>query len=160
MIAVAVLAIIGTAIATTTTQLFVVQAANSNRMDAVKQVENALHYINRDVQQAININTSSLPNFLILSWQEWDEAAREYDAAIHLVTYSVIDGELQRTYNDGEGSETITRIADHISQDAGDTNCSFDSDTRVLTVTITATVEGFRPASETRTLQVKSRPQP
>ena len=50
--ATAITAIIGVVLSSSVIQLMTVQSSTKNRTDAVKQVENALHYINMDAQMA------------------------------------------------------------------------------------------------------------
>jgi prepilin-type N-terminal cleavage/methylation domain-containing protein len=56
---------------------------NSAHMQAVKQVENALHFLARDLQMAQTVQTSGLGTNEVLkvSWMTWDSASNQ-------VTYS------------------------------------------------------------------------
>lgn len=156
IIAIAILSIISVALVMTIFQLFAVQAADVNRMDAIKQVENALHWINRDVEMAwassIHPADGSTVNFsspLNLTWTDNSEPG----SPLHSVTYNVDpDGTLERQET-VSGATASTRIADYI--DASSSNYSFDG--TLLTVNLTAFVNGYRSATETRTLHVQPR---
>jgi prepilin-type N-terminal cleavage/methylation domain-containing protein len=52
MVAVAITAIIGVVLTASIFQIMTVQSSTKDRVDAVKQVENALHYVNQDAQMA------------------------------------------------------------------------------------------------------------
>ncbi|MEE8419330.1 MAG: hypothetical protein V3S02_04380, partial [Dehalococcoidales bacterium] len=50
---------------------------NTDIMTAVHQVETAGYWISRDARMALNVTTTdnlTLPEFLSLSWTEWDSA--------------------------------------------------------------------------------------
>src|SRR5512143_1965030 len=59
MTAVAITGIIGVALTTSIFQVMTVQSATKNRTDAVKQVENALHYVNQDAQMGAPRQTAT-----------------------------------------------------------------------------------------------------
>ena len=154
VIAIAIMAVIGTVLASTVTQLFVVQAADKNRMEAVKQVENALHYINRDIQMSspvLSAYTSTESGFpLRIIWTDYTD-----DPTNHTVIYTITGSNvLERSESIPGRPAIITRIADNI--DPAASNYSFDG--VVLTVNLTSSVSGLKSASETRTLEVQPRP--
>ena len=149
--AVAITGIIGVGIAQMTFQFFAISSADTNRMDAVKQVENALHWMNRDVQMASQIPTSgnfSLSQPLYLAWTDYTSTPFENVT----VTYKLSGSTLQRGQQIDNGTWSYTHIADNIDSAS---NFTFDGD--ILTINLTATVDGYRSASENRTLQVKPR---
>ncbi len=84
---------------------------------------------------------------LILTWTDWE-------GAIHLVEYTITDGKIRRShYVDGApSSETL--VAQYI--DSSQTSCQFSAG--LLRLTITATLGGYKPASETRTYEITPRP--
>jgi prepilin-type N-terminal cleavage/methylation domain-containing protein len=49
---------------------------NNDEVTIVRQVQNASYWINRDAQMSQSANTDNLtsPDFLTLTWTEWDEA--------------------------------------------------------------------------------------
>lgn len=148
-------------------QTFSVSAANNNRMTAIKQLENALHWIDRDAQQ---------------SWADQDNITNEWDepdvltdisqlqqhwtdnvvspVLEHDVTYSLDDATLTRidvvTGTDGTSKTLNTLIAEYIS-DINYTYVQNPNGKYLLTVNITANVEGYRSATESRTLCVMPR---
>jgi len=153
LVAVAITAVIGSVITMSISQLFTVSIADKNRMEAVKQVENALHYINRDAQMAKAFDIipgSSVPftSGLHLQWIDYDISSEINNT----VDYTLdADGDLKRVYWRA-GDTVTTTVARHIESVS---NYSFDG--AVLVVNLTASVEGLRSATESRTLQVKPR---
>ena len=59
---------------------------NNHNMTTVRQVQNAGHWISRDVQmaQAVTTDNLTLPDFLVLNWTEWDDAG---DPVYHSARY-------------------------------------------------------------------------
>lgn len=127
-------------------------ARDSARMTAVKQVENAIHFISRDVQQARTITPAATPDPdgfpLSLSWVDWD--GKQY-----VVSYTVTGEELQRSYSEN-GVVTSLTVARNVNPDPDKTNCTYAS--RVFNLKLTATVSGY-PAeiSETREIRITPR---
>jgi prepilin-type N-terminal cleavage/methylation domain-containing protein len=170
LIAIAIVAIIGSAVAVTTFQVFNVNAASTNRQITITQVENAVHYVSRDAQQAQHIIPKdsadvALPmdavskeiafdlinGFIIgtgdkltLEWIAWDNTRNE-------VTYTVVDGALQKTTIINNGVPEVRPVADNISVASGNWN----PEQKVLTLEIKATVgTGTSLREETRTFQI------
>jgi len=84
---------------------------------------------------------------LILTWTDWE-------GAIHLVEYTITDGKMRRShYVDGVPSAE-TLVAQYI--DSSQTSCQFSDG--MLTLTVTAAIGGYKPASETRTYEITPRP--
>jgi len=162
LVAIAITALIGTTISVATTQLFSVSVADKNRMEAIKQVENALHYINRDAQMAQTLSPTDPDNFLVLTWNEWKEGV-DTDASgptgtFHEVTYKNDSGQLKRVEiikPDPATTETKTNIVANKISDAS--SCSIANS--VLTVSITATTGGFKSVEETRIMEIQPRPE-
>ncbi len=86
IVALAIIALIGSATATTTIQVLRLTVRNNEHMTAVRQVQNAGYWISRDAQMAQSIITDNLtpPDFLVLNWIEWDYTD---DLTYHSVTY-------------------------------------------------------------------------
>jgi prepilin-type N-terminal cleavage/methylation domain-containing protein len=132
-------------------------ARSKARMIAVKQVENAVYHVSRDVQMAQEVETTypdpdgdGFP--LTLTWVEWDNTENE-------VIYSKAPGELRRSHSRDGGAAQETVVARYISADNDDTNCSFDDDNWVFTFRVTAIVTGYpEDISETREVEVVPRP--
>jgi hypothetical protein len=147
-------------LATSVMQMTTVSVSNSNRMDTIKSVENALHWINRDAQMAktITLDQNSLSHFpLLISWKAWDVNPDTQVIDEYHVSYRLENGNLVRRYwiNDsGEASAPSQILALYIdSSTAEKTCCSYNAGS--LTVVLTSNTNGFAAASETRTLHVK-----
>ncbi len=86
IVALAIIALIGSATATATIQVLRLTGRNNEHMTAVRQVQNAGYWISRDAQMAQSIIVDNLtpPDFLVLNWTEWDDAG---DPIYHSVTY-------------------------------------------------------------------------
>ena len=123
---------------------------NKARMEAVKQVENAIHWLSRDAQMAQELELAAEPDPdgfpLTLSWVEW-----EGDQIT--VTYSIVDGEMIRSHS-GDGDLVVAR---HINSDEDMTNCDYEN--WVFNFRITATIGGYpEEVSETRDGKISPRP--
>ena len=152
MIGLVLLGLIGTATTTAISQIFDFNGRNTARMIAIKEIENAINQINRDVQQAqvINVNTddpSGLP--LTLSWKDWNNNSFN-------IEYSEQDGQLIRTENGGTARVFMYNL------DLSQTMCQYEMDVvlnrKVFTMQLTSTVTGYRTASETRSINIIPRP--
>lgn len=155
-LAIAIVAILTTGFTMTFHQVATANARSAAHMTAVKQVESALYWINRDVQMSQEIVTGNDPagtGFpLTLSWTDYS-GNNDYQAI-----YSLVDNVLVRTYT-VTGSEpsgpTDTTVAEYISMDSANTNCQYSEG--VVDLTFTASVGDTYLSSETRTYQVKRR---
>jgi prepilin-type N-terminal cleavage/methylation domain-containing protein len=129
-------------------------ARSRARMVAVKQVENAIHFINRDVQMAQIVEPDSSPDGfpLVLTWVEWDQ-----DNTQHVVTYSIDGDELKRNHDQGGGA-TESTVARYVNTSSDDTYCDFDETEWIFILKITATVSGYpEDISETREMRTTPR---
>jgi type II secretory pathway pseudopilin PulG len=167
LIGLAVTILIGSGLTAAVSQMINVNALSTNRMTAIKQLENALHIISRDAQMAqmVTIDGSA---FLELTWYERDDARQDYSKR-HEVTYTVLpDGTMQKVDSitpEGQGTQTtVSNIAQDISSDSALTNCSFTSgvppSAGTLTIKLTAVTGGYKSATETRTVQIALRSNP
>lgn len=154
LVAIAISGLIVAVIVEVTAQTFIISAADNSRMAAVKQVENAIHWIERDGQMAsrtsISPDDSAVTDFpLYLQWTGFE------DNYTHSVTYA-LDGDVLRRREVIEDideepiSDSETLICENIV--AADSSYSFNGE--ILKVNLTATVDGFRSATESRTLYV------
>lgn len=132
-------------------------ARSNARMVAIKQVENAIHYINRDVQMAQIIEPKPDPDLdgfpLILKWVEWENNVQ------NVVTYD-IDKDTNELIRDHtrDGTSTVLPVARHVNTDSDDTYCEFNNTDWIFTFKITATVTGYpEDISETREVRVHPR---
>ncbi len=134
---------------------------NNNYVTAVHQVHNAGFRISRDTQMAQNVITDNLtsPDFLLLSWTEWDDPE---NPVYHTATYFFEDitdgiGKLKRRHWSSSGANEQTLVANHIYYAPGDpddtSKVSYQS--QVLTVQLTALRE---ETMETREYKITHRP--
>ncbi len=151
LVATAITGLIGAGVAGAVSHVINVNALTGNRLIVVKQVENAVHWINRDARMAQVTQTSGSAGFPVsFSWVEWDNS-------IHNVSYVLQDGQLHRNAS-VSGVEQSIMVADYMDINPDKTNCQYVNG--VFTLKLTVSIGGFRPASETRTMQVISRTTP
>ena len=88
IVAIAISSAIGGGILLSIYQTISYQAMDRARMNCVKQLENATHYVVQDAQMAQKVTLAGDDdNFpLVLSWTEWDVTSLEYE---HVVTYTL-----------------------------------------------------------------------
>ena len=155
MVAICIASLIIGAITMTIFQVLVNPAQSSNHMTAVKQVENAIHWMRCDVVQAQIIEPSGSSGFpLKLTWIDWNNTKSE-------VTYNLQNDRLQREYVTHNADSALTDnqtrvVAEYIDSDSAMTNCLVIGS--VLTLKITATVTGFIDSSESRLVDIAARP--
>jgi len=134
---------------------------NNNHMTAVSQVHNAGYWISRDAQMAQSVTTDNLtlPDFLILSWTEWDAAG---DPTYHSATYSFEDltdgiGKLKRNHWSSAGASEETLVAQHIYYVPSDSDNTSKASYQqpVLAVQLTAL---FKGSLETKEYKITHRP--
>jgi len=161
-VAVAIIALIGSAAATTTFQVIAGAERSSDHMAAVWQVQNAGYWIGHDAQMAEDVVVDNLeyPNFLVLTWTEKDYD--KDDSTYHSVTYFFEDlsngvGKLKRDHRSSAGANQCSLVAECIYYDPDDldntSKASYQSP--VLTVKLTAI---FGEAQESREYQITKRP--
>ncbi len=150
--ATAITGLIGVGIVAAIFQVLNVNALSTNHVTVLKQVESALHWLSRDAQMAQTVQPSGESGFpLSLSWVEWDNTK-------HQVSYTLENSKLYRSHSVNGGEPSRAMVAEHINTGSDVTNCQFAN--RVLTLKVTASVGGFRPARETGMAQVIPRPAP
>jgi prepilin-type N-terminal cleavage/methylation domain-containing protein len=95
LVSLALTGVVSTGVATAMYELQRVADSHFTHMTAVTQVENALHYMNRDVQSSQTVNPQGTFGFpLALSWVDWDTGDTNlvtYDLASdpHLTTFKL-----------------------------------------------------------------------
>jgi type II secretory pathway pseudopilin PulG len=152
LVATAITGIIGAGIGMASFQIINVNARSTKHVIAVKQVESAMHWISRDTQMSQTVQPAAGSGFpLDLSWVEWDNTG-------HRVTYTLENGELHRQHYVNQVLAGESVVATSINGNGEMTNCQYDGG--MFTFKITASVGGFRSASETRTAKVIPRPAP
>jgi prepilin-type N-terminal cleavage/methylation domain-containing protein len=150
MVALCITGFVALAVVTTIYQLQAISNSHYAHITAVKQLENALHYLIRDVQSAQNPTAGTQVSFpLTLSWKSWEDNVQ------HQVTYS-LDGSGNLTRNDGTHTSTVAKFIDTANDN---THWSYDSGGHNMTIVLTCTVHsGSKQASETRNIQIIPRP--
>lgn len=162
LVAVAITGIIIGGITMSIFQVFAVNARTSSHMTAVRQVQNAGYWISHDAQMAQqepvigdDPATTEVTEFLTLTWTEWESGDT------HEIIYSLEDmptsGELKklRRSHSVNGTTEAGIVAEYI--EPAMTNCGFTAGGELI-LTVTASVGGWQPASETRTYEVVPRP--
>jgi len=156
LVALAVTGLITGSITMVISQVLTGNVRTSNHMTAVRQVQNAGYWISRDAQMAQTVDTGEFSGFpLTLTWTEYG-----VDGDEHQVVYTLADNKLQREHYTNRATnpapDATTFVADHIN--TANTSCALDGSK--LTLTVTASIGGFKPASETRVYEVVPRPSP
>jgi prepilin-type N-terminal cleavage/methylation domain-containing protein len=149
LVALAIAGLLATGILTSITQLFTVNASSNARMTAIKQIELAVDRIRMDMQMAQEIYDSDPDNpdvFLVLKWKEWDNTLNE-------VKYSINTASHQLNRQPSQGA--LNAVARNI--ESVQTSELISGNWRVI---ITANVEGFKSAVESRTFEVQPRSRP
>lgn len=151
LIAIAITGIIGGAIATFAFQIYDGNTRSTNHMTVIKQLENAIHWLSRDIQMSQTVQPDASLGFpLYLTWTEWNNT-------VHNVTYSLVGSELQRSASIDSGQPAITIVAQYVDTDSAMTNCQFDNG--VFTFKLTAVIDtSSRQISETRVGEIVPRP--
>ena len=140
LIATAVTAILSTGLIMVTFQVFSTNAAITNHNLAIKQVQNAVDYISRDVQQA-------QPTSPLYSWDGSNltftltTSSNGVTYTNQNVVYTVSNGTLTRKVGTGQAQNIATNIS----------SSGFTVNTAGTPyVSITSTVTGFSSVTETR----------
>ena len=143
LIVIAITGLIAGGITMTIFQVFNINTRTTNRMTAVRQVQNAGFWVSPDVQMAQSVDAGGSSGFpLALNWTEYVTGNN------HTVIYDLVDmsaglKKLQRSHSVNGGNLTETQIAKYIDP----YQTSFAWDGYELTFNVTATVGG---ESETR----------
>lgn len=163
MVAIAITGLIISGVAVAIYQTISINASASNRMVAVNQVQNAGYWVSRDAEMAQVVELSEGPpeenpvgtKFpLTLTWTDWD-------CNVHVVVYTLENmtggpKQLKRSHSINGGEATVNIIAKYLVPGLAKTSCQLTGSRLILTVT--ASVGGFMPESETRIYEVNPRP--
>ena len=152
LISLAVTAFIGLGVSVAITQITTQTATNTNYTAASQEAMNAVHWIGQDIQMAQSVNGSTgFPETddLTMSWTWWDNS--EYT-----VTYSLQDGVLTRSYDNGTSSYN-TVVARDVSSDPGLTYCTSDNYSYNISITIEIGT-GQNAVQVSRTRDIAARP--
>jgi prepilin-type N-terminal cleavage/methylation domain-containing protein len=155
LLALLISAVVGAAIISATNSIVNVNDRNIARTMAVKQVENAVHYINRDTQQSQIIEINGSNYWLRLTWTSWDD-----NNTINQVCYYFQNNNLYRSISFNDETPDIIRIAQNIvSKSATLPNYYAIPPEKSCTIVITAQVSsGSITAIETREVKIVPRP--
>ena len=160
-LAIAITALVSVAASASIFQIFGGTAHNNDQITAVGQVENAGYWISRDTQMAQSVTTDSLelPDFLIITWTEWDDAG---EPIYHSARYFFEDlaggiGNLKRSHWSSAGADEQTLIARYVYYDPSDVDDTSKASYQrpVLTVQLTSL---FDEIMEVREYKIKHRP--
>jgi prepilin-type N-terminal cleavage/methylation domain-containing protein len=117
LIVLAIMGLLTVGINAAITHIIRVGSRGADSMTAIKQVENAFHWITTDVQQAQQIRPGLIDGFpLNLHWVTWD-------GTDYTVTYSIEFDELKRSVSVDGGATQDMVIARYISPSLSETNC-------------------------------------
>ena len=102
----------------------------SDHMTAVRQVQNAGHWIRSDVMMALTVTSDDLDplDFLILNWTEWDDTGE--NPVYHIATYFFEElseddiGTLKRNHWSSAGANEESQVAQYIHYDVDDADNS------------------------------------
>lgn len=129
---------------------------NLAHMAAIKQVENAVHWISRDVQMAQHITidgSGAFPLTFTCVWLNWDNTSCQ-------VVYTVDESGMRRDYTEQVNGVTVKNsnitIARNIVLDPAKTFCQYSDS--VFDLTLTAEVNNIPGSSETRVVSIRPRP--
>ncbi len=154
LVALTIIGFVASGAAMAISQMLSVHASATNRVAAIREVQNAGYWVSHDAHMAQSISdeddplTTGVEELLVLNWVEWDGNTNE-------VTYTIVDGELIRTLvRNGDTIEST--VAQFIKY--SETSFVLDENDRFLTATLTAEVGGFEQASETRVYEIIPRP--
>ena len=153
LMAIAISALIIVGIVDVTVQTVVVNAADNSQMSAIKQVENAIHWIERDAQMAsakwIFPKDSTVTDFpLYLQWTGFE------DNYTYKITYILDNGVLLRQEVIEDIDDVISETELFICDNIIDLESNYAFNGEILEVNLKATVGNFRTATESRTLYV------
>jgi hypothetical protein len=120
-------------------------------MRVVQEVQNAGHWISRDTIMAQSVVPAASPDPdgfpLTLTWYGFESSDE------HQVVYTLTGDQIQREHYTNSVLDTTKIVARHI--DSSGTNCQFINGK--LTLTVTASLSGYQPVSETRTYEADAR---
>ena len=142
-------------------QVFGGTERNSNRLTAVRQVENAGFWIARDAQKANTVRTDNVtsPDLLLLNWTTWDDAGYPtyYSARYSFDNVTASIGRLKRNYWSSAGANQTALVALNIYYNPADTDNTTMASYQgpILTLRLSAIVG---KSQETRKYYIQRRP--
>jgi len=152
IVSLALTSLIGLGVSTAIAQVSSQTERNTDFTAATQQAMNAIHWIGEDLQMAQTVSgTDGFPasDNLVFSWTWWDNT-------VYTITYSLVDGVLTRSYDDGASNHT-TLVAEYVNDDPELTYCTSDNETYGISVTI-GIGTGPHAVMITRSRDVAARP--
>jgi prepilin-type N-terminal cleavage/methylation domain-containing protein len=147
VLALAITGILGGGIATFTAQTFTETKRSSTHMQEILQLENAGYWLSRDVQMSQNVTAGPNAGFpLLLKWVDENNDTFQ-------VTYSLSDGQIQRSLSKNSQAPSDILIAHSIDSTPTLTYCNYQNGLLVFKATATRGTW-----STSRTYQIKQRP--
>jgi prepilin-type N-terminal cleavage/methylation domain-containing protein len=149
-------AILGGGVITAMYQIGSVNGINNARMTAVKQVENAVHYLNRDMQMAQKVESDGQDYWLRLSWTTWDN----YQNVQVKYIYNTNQKTLSRYYSVDGGVAAINIVGKYVTSVlATKPNAGATPPEKAWTLQLTADAPfKLKQAAETRQIKIIPRP--
>jgi hypothetical protein len=144
IIALAITTILGTVITVSLWQTISIDGASNKRMLAISEVDNALFYLNRDIQMSLPTETyvSGFPLTLVSG-----------DSSIIYSLVNPHDGTPLYLQRNRDGATQV--VARYIDANTSLTSCFYTGGK--LTLTVTVTTGGFMSATESRVLVITPR---
>ncbi|MCK5577734.1 MAG: prepilin-type N-terminal cleavage/methylation domain-containing protein [Dehalococcoidales bacterium] len=134
-------------------------AQNSGQMTVLRQVQNSGHWISRDTLMAQEVYVTPGTGFpLTLTWIN-ELADLDNPPIVYQVVYNYdsIGQRLTREYYEyPQGQPPVLVATTFIAEYLDSVNATFDGTKLVLSVS--ASLDGFRPVSESRTYEISPRP--
>ncbi len=161
VISITIMVLVASTATAATFQVFRGMGRDNDHMAALRQVQNAGHWISRDAQMAQSIITDNLtlPDFLVLNWVERDF---DNEPTYHSATYffeNLTDGTgtLKRNHWSSAGANEQVLVAQYIyyNPDDPDDTSQASYQNPVLTVRLAALLE---ETGEIREYRIKHRP--
>jgi prepilin-type N-terminal cleavage/methylation domain-containing protein len=157
LIALAITGLIGGAIATSIVQMFDVNHQNTNSITAQRQVQQVGYNMSRDGQNAQEIYYESAdlssyygsyPNAIaVFAWTDWNGAEIE-------IVYSLAGGALEREQIGSTSLNIATNLASVVLVQQNDGSGPIPG---FYALTVTSTITGKVPVSETRVYEIRQR---
>jgi prepilin-type N-terminal cleavage/methylation domain-containing protein len=126
----AIVCVLGAGIPVAIAQVAHTNTRNTSYMVATRELENAAHWLNRDVQMAQKVTPQGAYGFpLEVKWVDWDNSR-------HQVTYVIEDGQLQRQHSENGGAATTLNVAQYLDTALGMNHCVFADSVLTFTITV------------------------
>jgi prepilin-type N-terminal cleavage/methylation domain-containing protein len=156
LIAVVITGILAMGIASVIPQIYKVDYICNSKIVAVKQVENAIHYINRDIQQAQKIETNGTGYWIRLTWVSWDDNIKTQ------IIYNVDNNQnlvRQQSLTQNESTNTTTFDVARFIDSGSKVVTPPGTNEKTWTVQLTSIfTSGTKTATVTREIKVIPRP--